>query len=248
MARWQGNTTCAVGNVPPNDPSLEQDLRMLQGKRIYFGHQSVGGNVLEGLRDILAEHDDLQMKIVASLIGQNGAPYTKCAAFRQALDWVGGDAVDIALMKFCYVDFNSNTDIERLFASYKEAIAEIKSKHPRVNVIPVTAPLTVRPSLCKRVAKIVLGRADDSAANSKRSEFNGLLRCYYAGQPIYDLAQVESTYPDGTRSSFGFGGQTAHSLISDYASDSGHLNEVGRRIAARELIRTLARSAVTKST
>jgi len=79
--------------------------------------------------------------------------------------------------------------------------------------------------------KLVLGRADETAANAKRCEFNARLRRHYAGQPVYDLAQVESTYPDGRQTS---------SLISDYASDHGHLNQSGRRIAARELIRALA--------
>jgi len=203
----------------------------------------VGGNVLEGLRDILAGRNDLQM--VQSLIGRNGEPETKCAAFRQALESFEDNSIDIALMKFCYVDFNGDTDIDRLFACYKETVTEIRSKYPRVKVIPATVPLTVHPASWKRVAKMLLGRADNGASNSKRSEFNERMRSYYAGQPVYDLAQVESTYPDGSRSSFVYGDQTAYSLISRYTADGGHLNEVGRRLAARELIRTLARTAMT---
>src|SRR5205823_307900 len=86
-----------------------------------------------------------------------------------------------------------------------------------------------------------LGRNDDSDANNlKRCEFNTLLLRHYAGAVIFDLARVESTLRNGRRSTFEYRGATGYSLLRDYAADNGHLNELGRRVAARELIRTLA--------
>ena len=66
----------------------------------------------------------------------------------------------------------------------------------------VTAPLMERPSGVKVQLNRLLGRLIwGDAANLKRSTFNEKLRAAYAGEPIFDLAAVESTRPDGSRES-----------------------------------------------
>ena len=74
----------------------------------------------------------------------------------------------------------------------------------------------------------------------RRCRFSELLRQHYSNQPIFDLESVESTDSQGGKNTFTLDGQTGLSLIPDYSSDGGHLNDSGRRLAARELIRTLA--------
>jgi len=57
---------------------------------------------------------------------------------------------------------------------------------------------------------------------------------------IFDLAKIESTFPDGRRASFTKDGKTYYSMVPDYTYDGGHLNELGRKIAAEQLLFLLA--------
>ncbi len=61
---------------------------------------------------------------------------------------------------------------------------------------------------------------------------------------IFDLSKVESTYLDGSRESFEKDDGTYYALSPDYTYDGGHLNELGRKLAAKELIRVLAVSVM----
>ena len=68
--------------------------------------------------------------------------------------------------------------------------------------------------------------------NINRNQFNEILRKEYEGKaPIFDLAKIESTYPDG---------KTSYSMVPDYTYDGGHLNETGRKKAAEQLLVLLA--------
>src|SRR6266850_2357550 len=87
-------------------------------ERIYFGHQSVGANLLDGLRE-LAGREGVPLRIVEaptasavgpatfghSFVAENRDPLKKLESFRAALD---SGAVDIALLEFCYVDINGD--------------------------------------------------------------------------------------------------------------------------------------------
>ena len=73
--------------------------------------------------------------------------------------------------------------------------------------------------------------------NIKRNQFNELLRKEYDGKaPIFDLARTESTLPDGKRSSFSKDGKNYYFMVPDYTHDGGHLNELGRKRAAEQLL------------
>jgi hypothetical protein len=70
------------------------------------------------------------------------------------------------------------------------------------------------------------------------------MRREYGGrEPLFDLAAVESTRPDGSRETLSLGGKTAFALHPGYTNDGSHLNEVGRRRAAEALLTLLARLA-----
>ena len=73
--------------------------------------------------------------------------------------------------------------------------------------------------------------------------FNEILKRTYRDDPIFDLAEAESMHPDGTRETFEHEGKQYYALIDDYTDDGGHLNEIGRKIAAEQLIHTLATAA-----
>jgi hypothetical protein len=235
----------AAAPATPATPQVEQVAK----RRIFFGHQSVGGNVLDGLRDLgltaiteaRSPEAFTQPGVVHTLIGRNEDPAGKLVDFEKALDDVGGRP-ELALFKFCYIDFTPSTDVERLFKDYVAAHERLRTKHPTVTFVHVTVPLTTVQTGAKAWLKHLVGRAVwGEQENATRHRFNELLRAKYAGQPLYDLAAVEATRPDGTPQRFEHGGAQVPSLVPEYSDDGQHLNAEGRRRAAEALVETLAK-------
>jgi hypothetical protein len=228
------------------DAATMKDLDDIRDLTVYFGHQSVGANILEGLRDIETRYGK-GPELKDSLIGRNGDPESKCDDFAMKLAGLSKPP-DIALMKFCYLDFDQGTDPEKLFNRYTATLGSLEQKYPSTYFLAVTAPLTTRPAAWRRLVKKIIGSPDvASETNVTRAAFNRLVAKRYEGRPFYDLARVESTFPDGSRNLFSWNGQTAVSLVDAYTDDGGHLNEEGRTRAAVELIHTLASAARAKS-
>jgi hypothetical protein len=240
------------GAIPSMGESSKADLQRISKKKIYFGHMSVGENILDGVRDIMREHPDIQLNIVEtnspssfdqpifahSRIGNNGDPKSKIDAFVQYMDGGIGNSADIAFFKFCYIDILSATDADEVFNRYRTAIEILKRKYPKVTFVHVTAPLrVVQTGFLVPIKKIIsrpLGGYED---NIKRKRFNDLLRQEYEGKdPIFDLARIESTYPDGRQSTFDNEEKSYEALVAVYTYDGGHLNEIGRKIVAGQLL------------
>lgn len=227
-------------------------LQTVAKKRIYFGHQSVGLNIIDGINDILKEHPDAGLRIVKttdplalnspvfahSMVGENEDPVSKINDFVRSMETGIGGKAEIAFFKFCYVDITRNTDVDKVFASYKSAMQRLKDKYPNTQFLHLTVPLSLSLPSLKGWIKGVLGREDN---NIKKNVFNAMLRREYGGRdPIFDLAAIESTYPDGRKASFISNGTTYYSLVPDYTHDDGHLNETGRRIMAGQLLKFLS--------
>jgi hypothetical protein len=121
-------------------------------------------------------------------------------------------------------------------------VAELQARNPGTRFVHVTAPLSTVQSGPKAWAKRLLGKAPYGLVeNARREEFNALLREAYSGkEPVFDLARVESTLPDGTRTTVSWQARTLPVLADPYTDDGGHLNEQGRLRAARELLSVLA--------
>jgi hypothetical protein len=231
-------------------------LQKLGQKRIYFGHQSVGYDIVEGLRAVASEQSDAGLRIVEARSpealgapafaharnGRNHEPLTKIRDFAETIEGGLGATTDIALFKFCYVDFPPGTDVEKVFAEYRSTLARLRDAFPAVRFVHVTSPLTVVQSGPKAYLKKLLGRPLGGAeANVVRERFNALLRKEYAGrEPLFDLAAVEASRPDGETVSFEDGGARYPALADEYASDGKHLNPAGARWAAVHLLKTLA--------
>ncbi len=241
-------------SLADNPDEVWQDL---SAKRIFFGHKSVGNNLLDGVRDIMAENPKIHFDIIETNdpadmsadgvlahygIGENRNPVSKLKAFSEYLDGGIGNRVDIAFMKFCYVDFSENTDVQALFSAYRETMASLKSKYPGVVFVHFTAPLVSRERGLKPLAKKILGRpVRNGVDNLARSAYNDLVRETYAGEePVFDLAKAEYTLPDNTQAGFEKSGQRIFELAPRYTDDGGHLNEDGRKIAAERLLLELA--------
>jgi hypothetical protein len=241
----------------PTDKVPKEAWEALAAKRVYFGHMSVGFNILDGIRDLLQETRGAKLNIVEttdpaafrepifahSPIGQNGYPLSKLEQFRAVLEGGVGDKADIAFFKLCYVDIHGGTDVDALIKAYDETIRGLQERFPKLTIAVVTAPLTAIPTGFKTNLKKLLGRGEpDKAANVKREAFNAHLREKY-GRLVYDLAALESTLQTGERATFEMDGRTAYALWPSYTDDGGHLNTTGRRIAAAALVRFLAGAA-----
>lgn len=238
------------------DAALHSALERIAGQRIYFAHQSVGANILDGVRE-LAQAEGVALRIAEQpgadaipegtlahfFVPENGAPLTKLRHFEAALG--KGARVDVALLKFCYVDIDAQTDAKALFERYRSTIGRLRQKNPHTVFVHVTLPLTTEQTGPKAWLKRLMGRTPyGTVENLRREEYNALLRKAYAGrEPVFDLARMESTAPDGHAVTVSWDGVTAPAMAREYTRDGGHLNEQGRLRVARELIRVLASEA-----
>lgn len=229
----------------------------LAGQRIYFGHQSVGDNILVGLREVLAtrphiklkiqERADLQIPTKAGLfhsyVGTNEQPQSKNDAFVKAVHDKLRNNVDVAFFKYCYVDITPSSDSTKLFQTYRSTMNDLKRQNPQVKFIHITAPLTTTQAGWKATVKKLLGKAPAGYAdNAKRAEFNDLMRKEYVGkEPVFDLAMLEATRADGSLSTYEHGGRRYVSLAPEYSDDGGHLNATGRKYVAENLLLFLAK-------
>lgn len=235
----------------PETMLTDQQIQTLLSEKVFFGHQSVGDNIIDGIRDIMAGDRRLTLNIVASRnpetvpgpafvenrIGRNTDPLSKNADFLAILNQ-GFEGV--ALLKYCYIDIGGTTDVPQMFNSYESMIEQIRKHHPGVRIVHITVPLTTIDSSPKAWLKGILGRNTAWDDNLKRNQFNALLRRTYSNEPIFDLAEVESTHADGSTSYFKSGSDMVNTLAPEYTTDGGHLNPTGRRLAAQRLLQVLA--------
>ena len=241
---------------PTPDTELRAQLLRLSQRRIFFGHQSVGMNLLDGVRELVAPYADVGLRVVEvgadtdlpegtfahAFMPENGNPGLKLESFERALSSGVGSAADIAFVKFCYVDFSSGTDAPALFARYQAKLTALHARYPRTVFVHLTAPLTTVESGAKAALKRLIGHGPGGLLeNARRDEFNELLRRAYGGkEPVFDLARLESTAPDGQRELRDWKGSKVPALVPAYTDDGGHLNPEARLRLARELIALLA--------
>ncbi len=243
---------------PSTSPDVvKQHLQAVASSTVLFGHQSVGVNVLDGLA-ALAQAEGVELRVAevqgaAELrpatfghvfVAANGDPRRKLASFTAAL--AGGDP-DLALVKFCYVDFDAGTDVKALFELYRTTLRDLRAKHPRTTFVHVTVPLVSDDGLVKWAAKKLLGRTSGAVlSNARRDEFNALLRATYGGEPLFDLAQIESTDSSGRPVTAKLDGKIVPMLAREYTGDGGHLNGTGSWRAALGLVNVLGEALAAR--
>ena len=226
-------------------------------RRIYFGHQSVGNEIIAGIESLqsnqrprlnLVQTKDLVAvagpALVHFLVGRNEDPTSKNEEFLRVLDARPKPDHPIALLKYCFVDAKSPQDAPSIFEGYRRTVDAIHRRHPDVTVVHVTMPLTTTESAFRARVKRWLGRQVNRDLSIKRQAYNALLRATYEGrEPIFDIAEVESSRDDGSRSFFMNAGDTVFTMAPEYTYDGGHLNELGRKRVATHFLDILARLA-----
>jgi len=228
----QGIVFSSLNDIP------ESRLERLTKKRIYFGHMSVGYNIIDGINDLTKENNKLKINIIEtndpsrmaspvfahSKIGKNMDPKSKIDQFVQSVEGGLGEKTNIAFFKLCFVDIESSTDDVELFNYYKSTMENLKNKYPRVAFIHVTVPLTTVQTGWKVSLKRIFGRPIGGYKdNIKRNQFNDLIRKEYAGkEQIFDLAAIEASARDGSITSFTHNDKAYFSLAPLYTDDGGH--------------------------
>jgi len=231
--------------------------------KTFFAHQSVGANILTGIEELARQgrtdahvlelaraHEPLPIHpllIIHECVGVNREPLTKIAAFRHVLTAKHRPALDVALLKFCYVDIETQAQAETLWDHYQRAIEQLSTDQPGVQLVHCTVPLRSLPAGPYAWLRRALGHRHPSiAGNRARDWFNRQLRARFgSGHQLFDLAAVQSRHPDGRPCELKDGGSTVPSLAPDWTYDGGHLNPPGRTMVAAaflEFLRTLQES------
>ena len=235
----------------------EEAWENLSQKKIYFGHQSVGFNIMDGVNDLMEENPQIRLRIVKtrniedfgnnifghSEIGKNLDPKSKIKDFQQVIENDLGNVVDIAFFKFCYVDFDTKTKLSEIFENYRKTMKDLQDNYPDTKFIHATIPISSDPEglkswikKAKDLLKGILGRAN-MYDNGIKKIYNDMLRDQYLGkEPVLDIEAIESTFPDGTRREFTKNGKTYYSMVPAYTNDGGHLNKAGRKKVAEQLL------------
>jgi hypothetical protein len=248
----------ACGPAPSPEHAMQPtlptpaELERVAGLRIVFAHQSVGGNILDGVRAIAArENVPIRIEqtrsdasaapgIMHFRVGENGKPESKIDDFRTTLGAKPFGHVDVALMKFCFIDFDVDTDPKQLADDYENLIDTLQREQPATRFVAVTVPLETLQTGFKAWLKRALGREPGGyESNARRYAFNEEIRKHYAGR-LFDLARAESS---GGRTTYAAGGVEAEALDSAFSADGAHLNPDGEVAVASALIRALANEA-----
>jgi hypothetical protein len=244
-----------VSAATPGDAPTGDDLTRLRSRTVFFGHQSVGMNLLDGVQ-LIASGSGTGIRIAEfrageavppgtvahAWVGTNHDPASKIDAFARAVDSFPAPGVDIALVKLCYVDFTADTDAAALLARYRAGIEGLQRRHPGTTFVHVTAPVSTVEGGARALLKQAMGKPPYGLLeNVRREEYNQLLRRTYEGkEPVFDLARLESTAPDGRVETVEWKGKRVPAMVPAYTDDGGHLNREGKILAARALVSLLA--------
>lgn len=253
-------TTTDVHKVTP--PSLHdvppENWAMLAQKKTFFGHHSVGYDIIDGISDIMRELDCVKLNIVETCdpadfeqpvfahlrVGRNTDPLSKIDGFRKIMDSGVGEKADIVFFKFCYVDVMRDSDVQQIFGSYRSAVEQLQGRYSRAKFLHVTVPVCSTPKglqkNLKHSVKSLIGKPGVLDDNIMRQRYNRLLCDTYSGtEPVFDLALAESVDSNGLRR-YATKGERVYFMISEYTDDGGHLNSEGRRKVAEQLLIILA--------
>ena len=248
--------------LPALSSVTQEQWAALAQRKIFFGHQSVGGNIMDGLQEVLAEHSQVRLNIVESrdlasrkepglyhaLVGRNDYPIEKFDDF-VALSSSGFDGGGVAMVKLCYTDMHKDTDPRALFQDYQRRVAALRQRNPDLTVVHFTTPLTNIENWKGQLMSSLRGFSTQRERNLIRHRYNELMRAAYHGkEPLFDIAALESTLPDGRAVYYRKGGENVPLLAAAYTDDGGHLNAVARRRVAEQLLVMLATLEDRKAT
>jgi hypothetical protein len=223
-------------------------------RTIYFGHQSVGAGVSAGVES-LAKDYRLPLRVVNTRepesivgpafvhfqVGQHRDYASKNAAMLRLLESEKRARNPLVLLKYCHGDIASADDCAGLFAAYRDAVDTIQFEHPDVTLVHSTIPLTLVDGGLKARTSDYLGRTRDRQPAMARHHYNELIRAEFgSSEPVFDIAGIQATRPDGSRAGFTAAGTTIETLAPDNTDDAGELTMQCRAAAAAALLDLLS--------
>lgn len=219
-------------------------LDKARGLRVYFGHQSVGANILDGL-DTLARQQPARYAVAVQgyasrwkigqwvetpplerlpqggiahfMVGKNGDGEGKVRDFVRRVS-AEGPRADVAMMKLCYVDFPS----AKGGPSSPDPARLFAAYRDAMERLERENPKT----------RVVWWTAPLTAGdNAARDEFNRLIRAHVTAHDkvLFDIADIEAHAPDGR----GMRDAAGPVLYDGYTNDGGHLVGEGQVRAGR---------------
>ena len=234
----------------------------LAEKKIFFGHQSVGYNIIDGIADILNERDYIKLNIIKtrepsafdqpvlahSQVGMNTKPFSKIKRFVEIMDSGVGSKVDIAFFKFCYVDIMRDSNPQEIFDGYRTALDVLNDRYPNTKFIHMTVPIRSMPKgtkkYLKQTVKLLIGKPGFFEDNMMRRNYNDLLNKNYSKTGfLFALAHIESVDAKGLGYYAQKGMEKVYVMAPEYTEDGGHLNSLGRKKVAEQLLIILAEIA-----
>ena len=245
--------------LPSIDNVSLEHWEKLAEKKIFFGHQSVGYNIIDGITDIINERDHIKLNIIEarepsafdqpvfahSQVGMNTQPFSKIDRFVEIMNSGVGNKVDIAFFKFCYVDITRDSNPQEVFDSYNAAMEGLKGQYPNTKFLHITIPIRSVPKQTKRylkqMVKLLIGKPGFFEDNMMRHNYNDLLtKAYSKSGLFFNLALIESVNPSGFGCYSLKGAAKISVMAPEYTEDGGHLNSLGRKNAAEQLLIILA--------
>lgn len=262
ITRMKTRTDANKITLPSIDDVPKEYWAKLAEKKIFFGHQSVGYNIIGGITDIINERDYIKLNVIEarepaafdqpvfahSQVGMNTDPFSKIKRFGEIMDAGVGSKADIAFFKFCYVDIMRDSDPQEIFDGYSAVMEELKDRYPNVKFLHVTVPIRSAPKGAKKnlkqTVKLLIGRPGFWEDNMMRRRYNDLLNDAYSKTgPFFDLALIESVNAGGFRCHAVNGAEKVYVMAPEYTEDGGHLNSEGRKKVAEQLLIILAEMA-----
>lgn len=220
-----------IEGIAAFDRLTPAELQRLRDARVFWGHQSVGRDLIGGASSlgypfttVSSAADYGAVHFGEALIAENRDPQRKIRSFTELfVNRTIGSAVQVAAFKFCWIDFSRSTDLDALLSQYAEAVASAQQRYPNVRFVHVTPPLT----------------SDEPRENRVRIEFGRRLRERYSTRAVVlDLSEIQSTRDDGSRCV-----RDGSAVLCDqFRSDEGHFNPDGARRAAKAFLFAIARS------
>ncbi len=240
-------------NVP------QEKWEELANKKIFFGHQSVGYNIIDGIKAIIAENPNIRLKLniketknpadfeapifAHAPVGKNQDPFSKIDDFKAIMASGVGDKVNIAFFKLCYIDITQDTDLDKLFNHYKTTMDQLQQDFPKVIFIHCSVPVratntSIKATIMRMLGKTVWGDME----NITRNKYNRKLANEYGNSGrFFHLAKYEATTPDGVLTHCAKGGKDCLALYSGYSEDGGHLSPLGRKAVSQKLLWLISR-------
>lgn len=247
-----GTMPLPVSVAPPQLSSAQRE--QLRSRHIFFAHQSVGGNIMDGLKDLaeagapLVPERTLRVDaerpgvLAHEWVGENGQPASKLGALDSAVRGPAAEA-DVIMFKFCYSDFGPGTDPARILNQYVAEIRTLRAHRPGLTIVHMTTPVPEPDSWLRYYFRKARGRMTARERIVMIGQYNDLLRREFGGrEPLFDLAVRESRSPEGERSTISAGGREYSALNPAWSEDGEHLNSAGRLYIAGELLAFLADS------